>query len=227
MNKQIELKTAIRSSKANLKEFIPAVVYGGKSQNQLVEIDTKTIERVFHTNAFHTHVINLIIDNKKTPVLLKDWQLNAISRKVTHMDFFRITANNPVDIDVPVRVIGEDQCTAITDEKGVLQLHMTEISSQCLPKDIPEHIDVDISNLALKESIHASDLTAPSGVTFNIQIDETHNPTILSIQPPIIEEVEEVEEVEEEMIADEAQVEAKEANNNVETTTETKDNESE
>ena len=53
MNKQIELKTAIRSSKANLEEFIPAVVYGGKNQNQLIEIDTKTIERVFHTNAFH------------------------------------------------------------------------------------------------------------------------------------------------------------------------------
>ena len=140
------------------------------------------------------------------------------------MDFFRITANNPVDIDVPVRVIGEDQCAAITDEKGVLQLHMTEISSQCLPKDIPEHIDVDISNLALKESVHASDLTAPSGVTFNIQIDETHNPTILSIQPPIIEEVEEVEE---EVMADETEIEAKEADNNVETTTETKDNESE
>ena len=192
MNKQIELKTAVRSHKLNLNKFIPAVVYGGKEENKLIEVDTKTIDRIFHTNAFHTHVINLIIDKKKTPVLLKDWQLCAISRKVMHMDFYRISANNPVEIEVPIRVIGEDVCKSITDEKGVLQLLMTEISVQCLPKDIPEHIDINIGTLALKESIHASDLKAPKGVSFNIHIDETHDPAIVSIQPPVIEEVEEV-----------------------------------
>lgn len=191
MNKQIELTTTSRSVKPNLNNFIPAVIYGGKGDNVLVEIDAKTIDRLFHTTAFHTHVINLMIDKKKTPTLLKDWQLNAISRKVIHMDFYRVSANNPVDIDVPLRIIGDETCKAITDEKGVLQLHMTEISVTCLPKDIPEHIDVNISELALKQTIHASDLQSLKGVSFNIQIDETHDPAIVSIQPPITEETEE------------------------------------
>lgn len=196
MNKHIELKTASRSAKPNLDKFIPAIIYGGKDENAQVEIDAKTIDRLFHTNAFHTHVINLMVGTKKTPVLLKDWQLNAISRKVIHMDFYRVSSKNPVDIDVPIRIMGDDTCKAIKDEKGVLQLHMTEINVSCLPKDIPEHVDIDITNLELKSSVHASDLVAPKGVTFNIQIDETHDPAIVSIQPPITEEVEEATEVE-------------------------------
>lgn len=219
MSKQIELETTIRSNKPNLKKFIPAVVYGGKGGNTLVDVDTKKIERLFYTNAFHTHIIDLIIDKKKTPVLLKDWQLNAISRKVIHMDFYRVTANNPVEIDVPLRFFGEDVCKAIVDEKGVLQLHMTEINVHCLPKDIPEHIDVDISSLALKGSVHASDLTAPKNVSLNIQIDETHNPAIASIQPPIIEEIE--EEIPEQEVVDSESTESEPTEDEV------KDNDSE
>lgn len=188
MNKQIELQTLPRSKYLNLKKSIPAIVYGGKSGNDIIEIDAKTIEQLFYTNAFHTHVIELVVDKKKTPVLLKDWQLNPISRKVIHMDFYRVSLNKPVDIDVPLRIIGEEHCTAITDEKGVLQLHITEMNVQCLPNDIPEHIDIDISELALKASIHASEIAEPKGVSFNMQIDETHDPALVSIQPPLIEE---------------------------------------
>lgn len=189
MNTNIQLNTKTRLVNTKEASYIPAIVYGGETHNTLIKLSTKDIEKVFNTNAFHTQVITLVIDKKETSVLLKDWQIHPINRNVTHMDFYRVSANSTVDVDVPVRIIGEETCKALTDEHGVLQQHITELNVSCLPKHIPEHIDIDISKLALKESFHASEVSLPKKVTLNITIDETHDPALVSIQPPTKEEI--------------------------------------
>ena len=184
MNQHITIHATLRDSEYDLTNSISGVVYGQKKTPQPILLERKAIDKVFNSNAFHTHIIDLMVDGQKTQTILKDWQIAALSRDVIHLDFFRISSKAEVTITVPIHLEGLDDNKAIKDEHGILENHMTELEVCCLPKDMPETISIDISKLELKESIHLSQVNFPKKVTSALTVDESHDPAVITIQPP-------------------------------------------
>lgn len=184
MNQHITVHATVRDSLYDLTTSIPGIVYGQDKKPEPILLDRKAIDKVFTSNAFHTHIIDLMVAGKKTQAVVKDWQINGLSRKVIHIDFYRISSKSPVSLFVPVQLEGVEENKAIKDQHGILESHITELEVNCLPKDIPETITIDISEIALKESFHLSQLKLPKKVALVLNIDDTHDPAVITIQPP-------------------------------------------
>lgn len=184
MNEHIAIHATTRNCEYDLTTSIPAIVYGQKKTPQPILLERKAIDKVFNKNAFHTHIIDLTIDGQTTQTVLKSWQIAALSREVIHLDFCRISSKAEITIAIPIHLQGLDKNKALKKEDGVLENHLTELEVSCLPKNIPEHIVVDISKLPLNESIHLSQVSLPKNVKAILIVDETHDPAILTIQSP-------------------------------------------
>lgn len=175
---------------------IPAVIYGHNKPVH-ISVGAKEFDSKFHTISENT-LITIIVEDKEYEVLVKDSQENMMMGKITHIDFFEVERGKTLKTRIPVYLTG----TSVgVKEGGMLEQHLHEIDIECLPKDIPEKIEVDISNLALGEAIHVSDLE----VSETVKILNTLEQSIVGVTTVKEEEVEEEEELEEgEEVADEA-----------------------
>lgn len=193
------------SRRQRLNGRIPAVVYGhGEPQGLL--IDAHEFNTKFVTIS-ESMIINLEVDGKSRDVLIRDYQENTISGEITHVDFYEIERGKTLRTNVALHLTGAAMGIR---EGGILESFVHELEVECLPKDLPEGIDVDITNLEIGHSIHVRDLAAPSGV----QILNSEDQVICAIAYKRAEEVEEVpEEAEEEegaLVGEEGEEEAAE-----------------
>jgi large subunit ribosomal protein L25 len=139
---------------------IPAVVYGHGEPKGLI-IDAHEFNTKFMTIS-ESMIINLEIDGQNHDVLIRDYQENTISGEITHVDFYEIERGKSLTTNVGLHLTG----TAVgIREGGILESFVHEVEVECLPKDLPERIDIDISTLQIGHSIHIRDVEAPSGVT--------------------------------------------------------------
>jgi large subunit ribosomal protein L25 len=142
-----------------VKGLIPAVVYGGKGDAQAVAVDPKTLLRVLRSESGRNTILNLDFgDGIKTPAILKNWQVDPIKEHFLHADFFRIAMDVAIRVTVPIHTRGEARGVKV--DGGILEIIMRAVEVECLPGDIPEHIDVDVSDLGLHGTIRISDLPA-------------------------------------------------------------------
>jgi large subunit ribosomal protein L25 len=138
---------------------IPAVMYGHAGTSS-VSVDEREFGQKFKRITENT-IINLSIDGNAHDVLVKDFQEDAITGRITHIDFFEIESDKVLRTNVPVHLVGN----AIgVREGGVLELRLHEIIVECLPKDIPEHVEIDIVPLQIGDAIHIADLPGIAGV---------------------------------------------------------------
>ena len=142
---------------------IPAVVYGGNKPAESVTILAKEIAKLFENEAAYSHVIELNVDGKKQNVIVKAMQRHPSKQFIMHADFVRVVAGQKLTAIVPVHFVGED---APVKKGGEISHVLNEIEVTCLPKDLPEFIEVDLSALEIGAIIHLSDLKAPKGVEF-------------------------------------------------------------
>ncbi|MCD6396659.1 MAG: 50S ribosomal protein L25 [Spirochaetaceae bacterium] len=176
---------------------IPAVIYGHNKPVH-ISVGEKEFDSKFHTISENT-LITIIVDDKEYEVLVKDSQENMMMGKITHIDFFEVERGKTLKTRIPVYLIG----TSVgVKEGGMLEQHLHEIDIECLPKDIPEKIEVDISNLKLGEAIHVSALE----LSEDVKILNTMEQSVVGVTTVKEEEEEEVEEEMEEgeEVADEA-----------------------
>ena len=125
---------------------------------------------------------------------------------VMHVDFQRVKATEKLHMNVPLHFEGADDAPGVKVDGGILSYLMTEFDITCLPKDLPEYISVNVSNLGINESIHLSEVTLPEGVEFtSSSAQEGDDPTVATITPPKIIEEEEVVEEGDEALGDEAE----------------------
>lgn len=167
--------------------MIPAVIYGNEDP-VAISVNAHEFHTQFHTISENT-IINLTVDKKTYEVLVKDYQEDAVSQSITHIDFYAIDQNKTLKTHVPVNLTG----TAIGVKEGGLLEHLLHtVEVECLPKDLPEEFVLDITDLEVTHSLHISDLIVPEGVRITNSLDQT----IVLIQHAraIIEEVEEEEE---------------------------------
>ena len=153
------------------KGLVPAVCYGPYDKPLHVAIDPLALKKAIATAHKFNTVIKLSVEGGQTRVvLLKDYEKDPLDGKVLHADFLEVRMDKDVVVNVPVVLIGKP---AGVLEGGILQQVARTLAVLCKPSDIPEKIEVDVSGLAITESLHVEDLKAPAGVKFKVRGDQT------------------------------------------------------
>jgi large subunit ribosomal protein L25 len=171
---------------------IPAVLYGPKTDAMMLSIDFKEFEQIVKKANVGSVLLNLQIQNGETftrPAMIKELQTNPVSGAFVHVDFYEIDMQRKINVNVPVAIRGK---SVGVEEGGMLQIVRREIEVFCLPTAIPKSIEVDISDLAIGDSIHVREIALPGDVELPEEIDFT---VITVLAPKVEEEVVEEEEL--------------------------------
>ena len=143
----------------------PGIVYGGEGQPQLIELDHNALWHALKKEAFHATILDMELGGKESKVLLRDVQMHPYKQLVNHIDFQRVDAKTKLHMKVPLHYVKAEESQAVKFEHCVVNHVMSEIDVSCLPKDLPEFIEVDLSGLKKGVSLHLNDITLPKGVT--------------------------------------------------------------
>jgi large subunit ribosomal protein L25 len=136
---------------------IPAVVYGAGQEPVAVVVDPKIVTRILHSDSGHNTIFDLNVEGTAVvKAMIVDWQNEPIKGKLLHIDIKRIAMDKPMRVSVPIHLVGTP--AGVKSQGGILDHVLREIEVECLPADIPSHLDVDVTNLALHGAIHVSDL---------------------------------------------------------------------
>ena len=145
---------------------VPGVVYGGGQAAVNLEMNHKELFLQFRHEAFHASILDLILDGKKESVLLRDYQMHPVRNTIQHIDFQRVSANEKIHVKVPFHFLHEDTAPGVKIGGGIVAHILTEAEVSCLPKDLPEFIEVDLAALEIGHSVHLSQIILPKGIEF-------------------------------------------------------------
>ena len=157
----------------------PGIVYGGSTEPQQIEIDHNALWHALKKEAFHSTVLDMEIDGKVSPVLLRDVQMHPFKQLILHIDFQRVDANTKLHMKVPLHYSGDENSPAVKTDGCIANHVVTEIEVVCLPADLPEFIAVDLSGLKKGASLHLADVVLPKGVT--AVTHGKNNPVLVSV----------------------------------------------
>ena len=143
---------------------LPAIVYGGSAAPQAIQIEHEQIWLASHHEWFYSSILNLDIDGKVEQVLLRDMQRHPYKQLIMHLDFQRVDASHALRTKVQLHFLNQEKSPAGKTSGVVIMHELTEVEVSCLPKDLPEAIEVDLSDLAVGAVVHLSDLKLPAGV---------------------------------------------------------------
>lgn len=181
---------------------VPAIVYGADQQAQVIEVDHKAIMLQLREEAFHASILEMNVEGKKQSVLLRDVQMHPWKQEVLHIDFQRVDAKQKIHMRVPLHFVNEDVAPGVKLGSGVVNHVMTDVEVSCLPGDLPEYVEVDLSSLELGDAVHLSELKLPGGVE-SIQLTRGDDAVVVSVQVPrVAVEAETTEAAEEEVAAE-------------------------
>ena len=143
---------------------VPGIVYGGGIDASVIELDHNNLYHKLKLEAFHASILDMELDGKTQPVLLRDVQMHAWKQIVLHVDFQRVAADKKLHMKVPLHFINADIAPGVKVSSGIVSHIINELHITCLPKDLPEFITVDLKDLAAGHSLHLSSLQMPAGV---------------------------------------------------------------
>ncbi|MBW1853343.1 MAG: 50S ribosomal protein L25/general stress protein Ctc [Deltaproteobacteria bacterium] len=213
MAEQLKLSATVRKEKGKgvagrlrQKGMLPAVVYGHKTPSTPLLIDSKQLRQAIAGGKGESKLFSLLIEENGEPkektVMIKELQIHPLKRHYLHVDFFEVAMDEEITIPLPIKLLGEAEGVKIG---GVLQQVRRELEIRCLPSNIPDSLEVDVSSLNIGDSIHLKDVQLPPG----IKVSEDADLTIATLLSPTVEKevAEEVpaEEGEEEKAAAEAE----------------------
>ena len=169
----------------------PGIVYGGTGEPQPIELDQNALMHALESEAFHASILTMKLGEATQQVLLRAVQMHPFRKEVLHVDFQRVDANRKIHMKVPLHFANGENSPAVKLSGAIISHVMAEVDVACLPKDLPEFIAVDLSELALNQSIHVSDLKLPAGVVAVARAGM--DPVVATaVIPKVIAEVEEV-----------------------------------
>ncbi|KIP90443.1 MULTISPECIES: 50S ribosomal protein L25/general stress protein Ctc [Pseudomonas] len=144
--------------------LVPAVVYGGEKAPLSISLVAKDFAKLLENEAAFSHVLNLTVDGKKENVLIKALQRHPSKGFVLHADFIRVIAGQKLTAHVPLHFINEATSVGVKQGGGEVLHSLNEVEVSCLPKDLPEFLEVDIAKVELDQTVHLSDIKLPKGV---------------------------------------------------------------
>jgi large subunit ribosomal protein L25 len=143
---------------------IPGVVYGASKDSLSVSVDPRQVLRILHSESGHNTIFDLALNGDRTKAMIVDWQFEPIKGKLLHIDLKRIAMDRALKVNVPIVLKGEAE--GVKTQGGILEQMLREVEIECLPSDIPSHIDVDVSHLTFGKVLRVSDLPHSEKVTF-------------------------------------------------------------
>ena len=187
---------------------VPVVVYGANQTNEHFSTNHNELMHNLAIEAFHSAVIDIDTGSKKGfQAILREVQMHPYRPQVVHVDFQRIKATEVITLRIPVHFVGDDVAPGVKNQGGIFSRLMLDVEIQCLPKDIPEYIEVDVSALDLNQSVHLSDIVLPPDVELATAFDDADDYAIASVLPARISTVDEEDEIEDEFALEEDVVE--------------------
>ncbi len=162
---------------------VPAVLYGADKEAVSLTLSHNKVFQAQAFEAFYSHVLTLNIGKEKVEVLVKDMQRHAFKPQVMHLDFLRVDAKKAVHTNVPLHFINEDKADSIKVQGGHAEHHMADVEISCLPGNLPEYIEVDLTNVELGQTLHLTDLVLPKGVTLlELNKGESHDLAVVTVK---------------------------------------------
>ena len=169
---------------------LPGVVYGGSKEPVPIVLDHNHVWVHLQHEAFHSHILTLNLDGGNEEVVLRDVQWHPHEPRVLHIDLQRISATEKIHMKVPLHFVGEDVAPGLK-MGGVITHTVTDVEIECLPRDLPEFIAVDVSTMEMDQIFHYSDLRLPNGVELLTHGQESDLPIASIHMPRVVAEVEE------------------------------------
>lgn len=164
---------------------VPAILYGGDKDPQNIQVLQKELVKALENEAFYSHILTLVVDGQNESAVLKDIQRHPSKGFPQHVDFMRVVAGHEIHMQVPLHYVNEEKCVGAKLQGGRIQHNLTEIEVVCLPKDLPEYIEVDVAELNVGDSLHLTDLKLPAGVELaELRQGEDHDLAVVNIQAP-------------------------------------------
>ena len=186
------------SRRSRRSGMVPAIIYGAGKESIKLNIGHDQLLYKLSVPAFLTSILNIKVEDKEEPVFIKDIQIHPSKKQIIHLDLQRVIADQAIRMSVPIHFIGEDLSEGVQLEGGTVTPLLNEVEVSCLPKDLPEYLEVSVEELKLDELLFLSDIVLPEGVEIlQLTLEEPNNETIVAIRVLRIQEEEPEEVVEE------------------------------
>ncbi|MDM4766389.1 50S ribosomal protein L25/general stress protein Ctc [Pelomonas sp. SE-A7] len=165
---------------------VPGIVYGA-GEPALVELDHNALFHALKKEAFHSTILEMELNGAVSQVLLRDFQMHAYKPQVLHIDFQRVDSTTKITKKIPLHFIGEENSPAVKTDKCTVNHVITELEITCLAQQLPEFIEVDLSNLTKGHSLHVNDVKIPAGI--KVVTHGKPNPVVATPVEPVAEEI--------------------------------------
>jgi len=169
---------------------VPGIVYGGDGSPMNIELDHKDLFFNLRNEKFHASILSLDVEGAKEQVLLRAVNMHPYKLQVQHVDFQRVSKDKKIHMKVPLHFVNAEKSPGVKEQAGVVNHVMNELDITCFPDDLPEFIEVDLSNITVGHSVHVRELSLPKGVEAAIHKNE--NPVVVTVVIPAIVAEEEV-----------------------------------
>ena len=168
-----------------LQNKVPAVLYGADKDPQAISLKANELDKALLNEAFYSHILTINLDGKAEQAVIKDLQRHPAKPIILHADFQRIDATHEIHMSVPLHYMNEEKCKGVKLQGGKISHQMTEVEITCLAKDLPEYLEVDMTEVEVGTILHLSDIGLPEGVRIiALTQGDDHDLPIATVQTP-------------------------------------------
>lgn len=168
---------------------VPAILYGGNREPRSLILDQQNLMTMIDDERFYSSIISLKVGEQTQPAIVKDVQMHPARNMVVHVDLQRVDENEKIRIHLPIHFRNESTAPGVKTQGGVVSHRISDVEVTCLPKDLPEYLEVDLGNMNLNDTVFLADIKLPEGVSIP-QLNQGRNPAVVSIHSPRAEEPE-------------------------------------
>ncbi len=168
---------------------VPAILYGGHAEAESLALEHHKLLTVVADERFYSSIVQLKIGNRTQEAIVKDVQMHPAKNQVVHLDLQRVTENEPIRLHLPIHFAGEAGSPGVKTQGGVVSHMLADVEIVCLPKDLPEYLELDVSQMNINETKFLSDIPLPSGVSIphlayrNAPVVSIHSPRVAEVEP--------------------------------------------
>ena len=191
VDRSAELQGKGASRRLRKQNLVPAIIYGGNEEPTAISIKINELVKALEFEAFFSHILTITVDGEDHQAVIKDLQRHPAKGFPMHADFQRVVKGQKINMNVPLHFAGREDAPGTTNG-GMLSTLVSDVEIVCLPSQLPEYLEIDVSALEIGDLLRLSDIKLPEGVIlFDLDMEDAHDRTIANMQPPTVAEVDE------------------------------------
>lgn len=162
---------------------VPAILYGGHAQTRALAFNHQKLLGLIENEKFYSSIVSVNFGSEKQPAIVKDVQMHPAKNAIVHLDLQRVVESEKIRLHLPIHFKGEAVAPGVKTQGGVVSRTMADVEITCLPKDLPEYLEVDMSGMNLGDTVHLADIKLPPGVVA-LPLAHGLNPPVVSVHSP-------------------------------------------